>query len=73
MRTKYGVTWCNAIGKDQHARFSDRSTALRFARAESNGPQTTYVEVRDNTGLIAQFSRGKATPEFAHLDANLDA
>jgi hypothetical protein len=47
------------------ARFSDYDDAIRFARQESYHAST---EVSEPSGLIAQFSMGRASPEFAHLD-----
>ena len=66
-RTKYLVT-----AGDHTARFSTYSDAIFFAREASrwDGPvgSTNLVEVRDASGLIAQFSDAKFTPEFEHLN-----
>ncbi len=60
---------------NETARFSSRTMAINFARFISVPdnvlePRETgyFVEVADGSGLIAQFNRGKATPEFAHLN-----
>lgn len=67
--TKYLVT-----GGDHVSRFSSYQDAIWFARECSRMDSPLAVpgfmtEVRMPDGLIAQFSDGKATPEFAHLDA----
>lgn len=56
-RCIYQVTY----GKEL-ARFSDYADAMTFARMAG------HSEVRDRTGLVGQFSEGKATPEFAALE-----
>jgi hypothetical protein len=61
-RCKYLVRY-SSLGEDHMARFSDYFAALAFAREHGKSS-----EMADASGLLAQFSGGKLTPEFAHVD-----
>ena len=63
-RCKYVVRY-SSLGEDHVARFSDYFAALAFAREHGRSS-----EMADATGLLAQFSGGKLTPEFAHLEGD---
>jgi hypothetical protein len=53
------------------ARFSYHTDALDYGRLRSHVDGITEVSAPD--GLIGQFENGRATPEFAHLDAERGA
>lgn len=65
-KCKFVVRYTSPCGNgyaDETARFSDYFAALAFAREHG-----ASSELANATGLLAQFSGGKLTPEFAHVD-----
>lgn len=53
-------------GSMRTAKFSNYDDAMTFARQRNSSEVS--LTVGRGKGLIGQFQKGKATPEFAHLD-----
>lgn len=49
------------------AKFFELKDAIWYAREISYGGSLT--DVSESRGIVAQFVNGRATPEFAHIDA----
>ena len=64
MKTYFTVEYYDR-GKVQGARFTLYEDAITWARQESYYHSTQCHTVK---GIIAQFTSGKASAEFAHLD-----
>jgi hypothetical protein len=66
-RTPYAVDSCHGGFLGKFRSFSD---ALRVAQMWSE-KWNTLTEVREKSGLVGQFSKGKLTPEFRHVGESM--